>query len=81
MSKIRTNPFFPDKVEPLANALGQYWRELATTVNGHEDGIVATSAPASASASGTPGQIAYDASYVYVCVATNTWKRVAISTW
>ena len=38
-------------------------------------------APASASATGTTGQVAYDASYFYVCVDTDTWCRVAISTW
>tara|TARA_R100000664_G_C2753344_1_gene140737 strand:- start:1543 stop:1785 length:243 start_codon:yes stop_codon:yes gene_type:complete len=42
---------------------------------------VAGAAPASAAAAGTPGQIAADASYFYVCVAANTWKRVAIATW
>ena len=42
---------------------------------------VATSTPASASAAGTAGTIAWDASYIYVCTATNTWKRVAIATW
>lgn len=39
------------------------------------------SAPASATAAGTAGQFAYDASYVYVCVATDTWVRAALSTW
>ena len=37
--------------------------------------------PASASAAGQPGQIAYDSSYFYVCTAVNTWRRVAIATW
>jgi len=37
--------------------------------------------PASASAAGTAGEIAWDADYIYVAVATNTWKRVAIATW
>jgi hypothetical protein len=37
--------------------------------------------PASASATGTAGTIAWDTSYIYVCTATNTWKRAAISTW
>jgi hypothetical protein len=37
--------------------------------------------PASATATGTQGQIAWDADYVYVCVATDTWKRTAILTW
>lgn len=39
------------------------------------------SAPASATASGTAGQIAYDSEYIYVCVAANTWVRAALSTW
>jgi len=37
--------------------------------------------PASASATGTAGEVAWDADYVYVCVATDTWKRAALSTW
>ena len=37
--------------------------------------------PASAAATGDAGIICWDASYIYVCTATNTWKRVAISTW
>lgn len=38
-------------------------------------------APASATASGTTGAIAWDNDYVYVCVATNTWKRSPLATW
>lgn len=38
-------------------------------------------APASASADGVKGQMACDGSYLYICTATDTWKRVAISTW
>jgi len=37
--------------------------------------------PASASATGATGEICWDANYIYVCTATNTWKRTAISTW
>lgn len=43
--------------------------------------VVQAKTPASASATGTQGQIAWDADYVYVCVATDTWKRAALSTW
>ena len=35
--------------------------------------------PASSSSACTTGQQEADASYVYVCVATNTWKRAALS--
>ena len=37
--------------------------------------------PASASDTGNAGEICWDASYIYVCTATNTWKRTPILTW
>lgn len=37
--------------------------------------------PSSASASGNAGDICWDSSYLYVCTATNTWKRAALSSW
>ena len=40
-----------------------------------------TSVPSSATAAGTPGQIAYDSNYVYVCIATNTWRRSVHASW
>lgn len=40
-----------------------------------------TGVPATAGATGTEGSIRWDSSYIYVCTAANTWKRVAISTW
>lgn len=40
-----------------------------------------TYTPASAAAAGSAGEIAWDASYIYIATASNTWKRAAISTW
>ncbi len=40
-----------------------------------------TTAPASAAATGTAGQIAYESGFLYLCVATDTWQRVAVATW
>lgn len=37
--------------------------------------------PASASATGTVGDIAFDSSHIYICIATDTWERVAIASW
>ena len=37
--------------------------------------------PASSSDTGVIGQIAWDTNYIYVCTATNTWKRAGLSTW
>tara|TARA_R110002012_G_scaffold294024_1_gene489896 strand:- start:1778 stop:2020 length:243 start_codon:yes stop_codon:yes gene_type:complete len=48
-----------------------------------ELGVLAVvgTAPAATGSTGTTGQIAADANYLYVCVAANTWKRVAIAAW
>ncbi len=47
-----------------------------------QDPIYSTTAtPASSSAACTTGQHAWDASYEYRCIATNTWKRAALATW
>jgi hypothetical protein len=37
--------------------------------------------PASATATGTAGEICWDANYIYVCTATDTWRRTALSSW
>lgn len=39
-----------------------------------------TSVPATAGATGSEGDIKWNSTHIYVCVATNTWKRVAIAT-
>ena len=42
--------------------------------------VVSTSkTPAGAGATGTAGSIAWDTSYLYVCTATDTWKRIALA--
>ena len=43
--------------------------------------VSSPSVPASAAATGSAGTIAWDSDYIYVCVATDTWKRAAITTW
>ena len=43
--------------------------------------VFAASIPSTASATGKTGTIAYDSTYLYICTATNTWKRVAIASW
>lgn len=42
---------------------------------------LSNSVPATASSNGVTGTVRYDSSYVYVCVANNTWKRANLSTW
>lgn len=36
--------------------------------------------PASASADGVAGQVAYEPGFFYICVSSNVWQRVAIAT-
>ena len=40
----------------------------------------AVAAPASSSATGQPGQIAFDSGFVYICIGVNSWARAALST-
>lgn len=37
--------------------------------------------PETAANSGTVGTVVFDSDYVYVCVATNTWKRANLNSW
>jgi len=37
--------------------------------------------PAAATSTGTVGQMAYTATHLYVCVATDTWVRADLITW
>ena len=49
-------------------------------ING--DLVLTTKTPATSGSTGIQGTIAWDADYIYICTATNTWKRVAIGgTW
>ena len=59
---------------------GQYG-EFLVAKEGDTLVLTTSKTPSSATDTGTTGQIAWDSDYIYVCVATNTWKRVAISTW
>lgn len=40
-----------------------------------------TSVPSVSFGGGVKGSIKIDDDYIYVCIDTNTWKRVAIASW
>ena len=42
--------------------------------------ILEPDVPASSASVGTKGDVCYDSDYLYICVADNTWRRVALST-
>lgn len=37
--------------------------------------------PSSGSDTGSTGQLAWDSDYIYVCTATDTWRRSSLTTW
>lgn len=43
--------------------------------------IVSNTTPANSSSTGLAGTISYDSSYIYICVANNTWKRANLTSW
>jgi hypothetical protein len=60
---------------PVTFAAGQTFPGIKAS---NITGAVATQGtPANSSAACTPPQIMYDSSYIYTCVATNTWRRAA----
>ncbi len=64
---------------PVAGITGTgtgWLTQLATAQSANWVGV-----PATAGAAGVAGQAAYESGFLYVCVATNTWQRVAIATW
>jgi hypothetical protein len=49
------------------------------TLTGTSVIITTPTTPSSKTAAGIAGQVAWDSNYIYLCTATNTWKRVAIT--
>lgn len=49
--------------------------------DGNGNLLLRNNTPGTSADPGTAGTISYDATYIYVCVATNTWKRVPLATW
>jgi len=43
--------------------------------------VIGHTAPASATAAGKQGEIRVTSTFIYVCIATNTWVRSVIATW
>jgi hypothetical protein len=52
-----------------------------TLVVGGNLRIAGSYVPSANNSTGTAGQVAWDSNYIYICIATNTWKRANISTW
>lgn len=76
------------KIMPEADNTRDMGSATFRWANGYIAQLIATKArittsqtPATSGAAGTQGDFAWDASYFYICTATNTWHRVAHATW
>jgi len=56
------------------NATTQMWENSALR-------LPDTAVPATITDTGVAGEIRADSSHLYICIGTNSWKRVALSTW
>lgn len=67
----------------IQNKMGHQVLKLNSTATlwNNDTLLGASFTPSSATASGVRGDMVADSNYLYICVATNTWKRVALSTW
>lgn len=55
--------------------------DSATSLWKNKSVVDTSSVPSTATSSGMAGDIKADSNYLYICTATNTWKRVALSSW
>jgi len=53
--------------------------DLQATLNSKLQWVSPT--PSTISTTGTAGQVAFSTNFIYVCTATNTWKRMPLSSW
>ena len=69
------------KSAQITNADAAVPRKIADAIRILDKRAPVDDAPASAAAAGREGTIAWSSTHLYVCVAADTWKRVAIATW
>lgn len=54
---------------------------LLDSIDAPIDTPVKSATPSGAGDTGTTGEMCWDTDYIYVCVATDTWKRVTLENW
>jgi hypothetical protein len=62
------------------SSVGTPGQLLTSTVSATAWGWPAVSGSPTSSGTGTPGQLQYDSTYLYICYATNSWGRIAFAT-
>jgi hypothetical protein len=70
-----------EDLDDLDTSFEQRVNETIDSTDLLADKISDISAPSVSTDPGETGQIKFDSEYIYICVATNTWKRSPISSW
>jgi|SRR6185437_11260243 len=70
-----------DNTRNLGSASFRWANSFVAQVVATKARITTSQTPATSGAAGTQGDFAWDASYFYICTATNTWRRVAHASW
>jgi hypothetical protein len=70
---------FRDNFSNIKNNFSVALSEISALQANSAVSLTTTTVPQSHSDNGTAGQIAYNSNYLYVCVATNTWVRIAVT--
>ena len=65
----------------FSRAVNEISRDPALDIDSYSVRIRNSNTPLAANDPGLKGEICWDSNYIYICVATDTWKRVALSTW
>lgn len=71
-----------DRIVILANTSSSPTTRTITTTNFANSvaaKLISNAAPVANTSNGSPGQIAYDSTHVYVCIANNTWGRAQLT--
>lgn len=70
-------------IEVTTNDTFEQWRVKTNQIGLIVDSTVSIvqSIPSSVNDSGTKGNIAFDSTHLYVCIDTNLWRRISLSSW
>lgn len=78
----------PPRQQPLAeldpngkptNVPTKAWYQWLSLIPPRLTSPAVASTPATSVSAGVAGQITYDANFLYICIATNTWKRLPLN--
>lgn len=78
---IAANVASSDRVMILRDPAGNASVRTITVANFGSNLVFSNSVPANSSSNGIAGTIRFDSGFIYVCVANNTWRRAALSSW